>query len=138
MAVERAGRFSVWPGRSIRAEISVFDLRTADAAGQVLVETDVPGPVSGEFWLHNGGPDDMGKIRLRCSDLLANDGALIESGCVRFEPDMVAMPARSSRGVLMEIDVDAAHQPGTYRGTLLADGQPDLWLPVTLVIRSEI
>ena len=75
---------------------AVFDLRTADAAGQVLVETDVPGPVSGEFWLHNGGPDDMGKIRLRCSDLLANDGALIESGCVRFEPDMVAMPARSS------------------------------------------
>ena len=103
-----------------------------------MLDTDTPGAVSTEFWLHNGGPEDMGKIRLRCSDLLADDGALIESGCVRFEPDMVAMPARSSRGVIIEVDVSEEDATGTYRGTLLADGHPDVWLPVTLVIRSEI
>ncbi|HNM86475.1 MAG TPA: hypothetical protein PKI77_18390 [Mycobacterium sp.] len=117
---------------------AMFDLRTANVAGQVMLDTDTPGAVSTEFWLHNGGPEDMGKIRLRCSDLLADDGALIESGCVRFEPDMVAMPARSSRGVIIEVDVSEEDATGTYRGTLLADGHPDVWLPVTLVIRSEI
>lgn len=117
---------------------AMFDLRTANAAGQVMLETDTAGAVSAEFWLHNGGAEDMGKVRLRCSDLLAGDGAVVESACVRFEPDLVAMPARSSRGVLVEVDVCEEHDAGTYRGTLLADGHPDVWLPVTLVIRPEI
>ncbi|BBZ35129.1 hypothetical protein [Mycolicibacterium confluentis] len=117
---------------------AMFDLRTSDAAGQVVLNADGPGAVSTEVWLHNGGPEDMGKVRLRCSDLLAHDGAVIESDCVRFEPDVVAMPARSSRGIIIEVDVADDHAPGSYRGTLLADGQPDVWLPVLLVVASEL
>ena len=117
---------------------AMFDLRTADAEGQVVLNADEPGAVSTEVWLHHGGPEDMGKVRLRCSDLLAHDGAIIESNCVRFEPDVVAMPARSSRGIIVEVDVADDHEPGSYRGTLLADGQPDVWLPVLLVVASEL
>ncbi|OBF16147.1 hypothetical protein [Mycobacterium sp. ACS4331] len=117
---------------------AMFDLRTSDAAGQVVLNADGPGAVSTEVWLHNGGPEDMGKVRLRCGDLLAHDGAVIESDCVRFEPDVVAMPARSSRGIIVEVDVTDDHAPGSYRGTLLADGQPDVWLPVLLVVASEL
>ena len=43
-----------------------------------------PGAASTEVWLHNRGGDDLGKVRLRCSDLLAHDGALIESALVRL------------------------------------------------------
>jgi uncharacterized membrane protein len=93
-----------------------------------------PGAVSTEVWLHNRGADDLGKVRLRCSDLLAHDGALIESALVRFEPDTVPMLARCSRGVTVEIDVPDDTAAGNYRGTMLADGYPDIWLPVVLRI----
>ena len=42
------------------------------------------------------------------------------------------MVARCSRGVTVEIDVPDDIAPGNYRGTLLADGHPDIWLPVVL------
>ena len=80
----------------------------------------------------------MGKVRLRCSDLLSHDGATIDSSCVRFEPDTVLMPGRCSRGVTMEVDVAQEHPPGVYRGTLLADGHADVWLPVVLNVRSQV
>jgi hypothetical protein len=89
-------------------------------------------------WLHNRGPVDMGKVRLRCSDLLSHDGVVIESSAIRFEPDVVPMPSRCSRGVTIEIDVTQEHLPGCYRGMLLADGQPDVWLPVVLNVRSQV
>ena len=93
-----------------------------------------PGAVSTEVWLHNHGAEDLGKVRLRCSDLLAHDGALIDSAMVRFEPDTVPMVARCSRGVTVEIDVPEDIATGNYRGTLLADGYPDIWLPVVLTV----
>ena len=36
-------------------------VRTANVAGQVMLDYDTPGAVSTEVWLHNGAPD-MGKI----------------------------------------------------------------------------
>lgn len=117
---------------------AMFDLRAENATGQVTLETTEPGAVTGEIWLHNGGPDDLGKVRLRCSDLLAPDGALIAAECVRFEPDVVPMPARSSRGITVEVDVSESHSGGTYRGTLLAEGHDDVWLPIVLVFGERI
>jgi hypothetical protein len=76
----------------------------------------------------------MGKVALRCSDLLAHDGASVSAEAMRFQPDMVLMPARCSRGVTVELDVGDDVAPGRYRGTLLADGQHDLWLPVVLMV----
>ncbi|UWI82303.1 hypothetical protein [Mycobacterium paraterrae] len=37
----------------------------------------------------------------------------------------------------IEIDVPDEVSAGTYRGTLLADGYPDIWLPVTLTVSSR-
>lgn len=117
---------------------AMFDFVNADASGRVSLESAEPGSVSTEVWLHNGGSEDLGKIRLRCSDLLAHDGTVVASELVRFEPDAVPMPARSSRGVTVEIDVAQDIRPGYYRGTLLVDGHAEVWLPVVLAVRSAV
>jgi hypothetical protein len=88
-----------------------------------------------EVWLHNRGPDDRGDVRLHASDLLSHDGNVIPAGGLRIDTAVVPMPARSSRGVTVTIDVASDVRPGVYRGTLLANGNPDLWLPVVLTVR---
>jgi hypothetical protein len=85
--------------------------------------------------LHNRGPDDRGDVRLRCSDLLSHEGKVIGADAVRIDTAVVPMPARSSRGVAITIDIAPEVPPGVYRGTLLASGHPDLWLPVMLTVR---
>ncbi len=115
-----------------RVEVASVDIQHATSSGAVSLVASEPGAVSTEVWLHNLGADDLGKVRLRCSDLLAHDGTLIESALVRFEPDTVPMVARCSRGVTVEIDVPDDTAAGNYRGTMLADGYPDIWLPVVL------
>lgn len=117
---------------------AVFDFAAETAAGHIHLESAGTGAVAGEVWLHNRGLVDLGKIRLRCSDLLAHDGAVISADTVRFDPDPVDMPARSSRGVTVEVDVDDGVRPGSYRGTLLADGFPDIWLSIALRISSTV
>jgi hypothetical protein len=114
-----------------------LDLVNSASSGQAVLEASDPGPAATEIWLHNRGPQDMGKVRLRCSDLLAHDGALIEAAYIRFEPDVVPMPARSSRGITVEVDVAQHHLPGWYRGTLLADNHDDVWLPVSLHVHPR-
>lgn len=118
-------------GTSTSAEPGL-DLAKSATTGQVHLHATESGPTVAEIWLHNRGPSDMGKVRLRCSDLLSHDGAVIESSLVRFEPDVVPMPSRCSRGITMEVDVAQAHPSGCYRGTLLADGHADVWLPVVV------
>jgi hypothetical protein len=120
-----------------RAEVASVDIQQATSSGAVSLVASEPGAVSTEVWLHNRGADDLGKVRLRCSDLLAHDGALIESALVRFEPDTVPMVARCSRGVTVEIDVPDDTAAGNYRGTMLADGYPDIWLPVVLRVLPQ-
>jgi hypothetical protein len=124
-------------GASATAPEPTLDLVNSAAAGEVHLETVESVPAATEVWLHNRGPEDLGKVRLRCSDLLAHDGALIDASCVRFEPDVVPLPSRSSRGVTVEVDVAQEHRPGCYRGTLLADGHAEVWLPVVLNIRPR-
>lgn len=116
---------------------AALDLVNSASSGQAVLEASGPGPAVTEIWLHNRGPQDMGKVQLRCSDLLAHDGSLIEASAIRFEPDVVPMPARSSRGITVEVDVAEHHSPGWYRGTMLADGHDDVWLPVSLHIASR-
>ena len=45
------------------------------------------------------------------------------------------MPARSAvEGVTVEVEIGEDVAPGSYRGTLLVDGHPDIWLPIELAI----
>ena len=116
---------------------AAVDVQNKTSSGAVSLVASEPGAVSTELWLHNAGAEDLGKIRMHCSDLMAHDGAVIGSALVRFEPDTVPMVARSSRGVTIEVDVPDDIGAGTYRGTLLADGYPDIWLPVVLTVSSR-
>jgi hypothetical protein len=114
-----------------------LDLRNADATGQVGLEVTKPDVAATEIWLHNNGFDDLGAVRPRCSELLSHDGFVIGSPAIWFEPELVPMPRRSSRGLRMNVNVADDVPAGQYRGTLLVDGHPDLWLPVALLVLAR-
>lgn len=111
-----------------------LDLRNADSGGQVSLQATKPDVATTEIWLHNNGFDDLGVVRLRCSELLSHDGFVIGSAATWFEPELVSMPGRSSRASRLNVNVADDVSPGQYRGTLLVDGHPDLWLPVVLLV----
>jgi hypothetical protein len=113
-----------------------LDLAHETGSGGVHLDADEPGFAIGEVWLHNSGTNDIASVRLRCSDLLAHDGAEVSRCAVQFSPDRLPLPGRSSRAVSLRIDVTPDIAPGRYRGTLLAEGYPELWLPVTLTVRA--
>jgi hypothetical protein len=125
----------VQPGADLPASLDFAGTR---ATGRLYLEAVPAGTATAEVWLHNAGPVDMGKVRLRCGDLLAHDGSLVRAQMLRFEPDIVAMPGRSARGVTVELEVGDDVAPGNYRGMLLADGHPDLWLPVELAVKPLV
>jgi hypothetical protein len=125
------------PGASAsRGDGAAFDLSGGHAEGGVALIADGPGVVASEVWLHNRGSDDIESAALRCSDLLAHDGAVLSAGGVWFAPPRMPLPARSSRGVRVEVEVTPDIAVGCYRGTLLVEGHPDLWLPLTLTLRA--
>jgi hypothetical protein len=121
-------------GDTAEADSATLDLAAAQARGRLQLYALAPGAATAEVWLHNRGPVDMGKVALRCSDLLSHDGRVIAARMMRFEPDIVPMPSRSSRGVTVEIDIDEPVPPGSFRGMLVADGHPDVWLPIEVVV----
>jgi hypothetical protein len=100
----------------------------------VNLDVAVGESASTEIWLHNRGSDDRGDVRLHASDLLSHDGGVISAAAVRIDTEVVPMPARSSRGVVITVDVAPEVRPGVYRGTVLASGNPDLWLTVMLTV----
>ncbi len=122
----------------VAADGASLDFSSDEANGRLDLGAAAPGAATGEVWLHNRGADDLGQVRLRCSDLLANDGCVISSGAVTLDPAVVPMPARSSRGIDVKIEVPQGVRSGVYRGTLLVEGHPELWLPVVMTVRSSV
>ncbi len=112
-----------------------LDLGSGNGEGSLALDAETSGRATSEVWLHNRGSDDLGEVTLRCSDLLAHDGGVVESAAIAFDPKVVPLPRRSSRGVAISIALTPRVRPGVYRGTLLAGGNPDLWLPVVLTVR---
>jgi hypothetical protein len=119
-------------------EPATLDLSNASTDGGLDLRAPAGGTATADVWLHNRGPADLGQIRLRCSDLLAHDGGVITTTAVAFEPRAVAMPGRSSRGVELKIDVSQGIPPGVYRGIVLAEGHPGLWLPVVITVGAPV
>lgn len=120
------------------ADPATLDFSNSEAQGRLDLEATVPGTTTAEVWLHNRAAKDLGEVQLRCSDLLAHDGGVMASGAVTFIPAAVPMPGRSSRGIELKIEIPQEVQPGLYRGTLLVEGHPELWLPVALTVRSSV
>ncbi|WP_234713672.1 MULTISPECIES: hypothetical protein [Mycolicibacterium] len=119
----------------VAAGTGTLDLNASGATAAVQIENQGTGPACAEVWLHNGGATDHGDVVLRCSDLLTHTGDVITADAVQFDPQPVPMPARSSRGVLATVQLDADVRPGIYRGTILVNGHPDLWLPLVLTMQ---
>lgn len=123
------------PVRARDAEVAV-DVDNPDAKGALTLQAPAPGSAGAEVWLHNRGAEDRPDVRLHCSDLLSHDGEVIHADAVSMDTAVVPMPRRSSRGVAITVNVAAEVRPGIYRGTLLASGEPNLWLPVVLTVRQ--
>ena len=121
-----------------QGEAAAFDLAAERASGEIALFATEPGATSAEVWLHNAGALDLGKVTLRCTELMSHDGSVIASSMVRFEPDTVPMPARCSRGITVEVDVADDVTPGIYHGTLLGEGHPKVWMPVSLTVLSQV
>ena len=134
-----AGQFLLrsMPARGVASDTGevALDLGNADTTGALNLEASAPGSATTEVWLHNRGPDDQGSVSMRCSDLLDHEGHVLGSDSVVIDPAVVPMPRRSSRGVAITVEVSADVLPGIYRGTLLASGHAELWLPVALTVR---
>ena len=61
--------------------------------------------------------------------------AVLDGAEVGFEPREVdPLPARSSRAVVVSLAAAGPLRPGTYRGTIQAQGAPRLWLPLEVVV----
>jgi hypothetical protein len=88
-----------------------------------------------EVWLHNGTVSAVGPLALRCGQLSASDGTVLDASDVCFDPREVGiLPPRSSRAVVVSLATNGSLRPGTYRGTIQADGAPRLWLPLEVSI----
>jgi hypothetical protein len=121
----------------VSADGASLDFSSDEAKGRLDLGATAPGAATAEVWLHNRGADDLGQVRLRCSDLLANDGCVISSSAVTLDPPVIPMPTRSSRGIDVKIEVPQGVPSGVYRGTLLVECHPELWLPVVTTVRSS-
>jgi hypothetical protein len=100
-----------------------------------LCESESANGAVAEVWLHNGTFSAVGPLAQRCGPLSNSDGTVLEGAEVCFEPrEMPLLPARSSRAVVVSLAATRALRPGTYRGTIQADGAPGLWLPLEVAI----
>jgi hypothetical protein len=114
-----------------------LDFSAANSAGRLEMDVSTGGTATSEVWLHNAADDDLGRIRLRCSALMADDGSIIGATAIRFDPKAVPMPGRSSRGVAVTVKAAKNLRPGVYRGTVLVEGRPTLWLPIAVTVRMN-
>ena len=122
---------------------ATLDVAAGASTGVVRIGVVPPAPSSGggtpgagaEVWLHNGSEAAYADVGLHCGDLRASHGGALPAASVRFDPSVVDLPARSSRGVVVSVDADVP--PGTYRGVVLAAGVPDAWLPIEVVVAAE-
>jgi hypothetical protein len=136
---EMVGQFLMGTGAQTPAKESTvapaLDFSAPDSAGRLDMDASPGGTATSEVWLHNAAADDLGRIRLRCSALMADDGSIIDAAAVRFDPKTVPMPGRSSRGVGVTVKIANKVRPGLYRGTVLVEGRPTLWLPIAVTVR---
>jgi hypothetical protein len=120
---------------SATATSPALDFTGSSATGRLEFETEAGGTATAEVWLHNAADHDLGRIRLRCSELMADDGSVIEAAACELNPKAVPIPGRTSRGVGVKVSTTKKTKPGVYRGTVLVEGRPELWLPVAMTVR---
>jgi hypothetical protein len=123
------------------AQGATVDVGSHRSRGSVCLEVRAGDPSSSEpeveVWLHNGTADAYRGIRLHCGDLRAHDGRTLPADAVRFEPPVVDLPARSSRGVTVHATAADLAAAGTYHAMILAAGAPGVWLPLEVDVSGD-
>jgi hypothetical protein len=116
-----------------------IDVATGSASGALRIELDRQGsPLDGsaEVWLHNDTAASVGPLALHSGELRSPEGALLPV-VIAFEPALITeLPARSSRGVALCMGPTAELAAGTYRTVVQAEGAPDVWLPMEVVVQD--
>jgi hypothetical protein len=119
------------------ASATTLDVDRPSPAGPLRLTVDLGGAADQagvELWLHNGTGEDRGRLSLHHGELRSHDGTALDAR-LRFDPaELDALPARSSRGVVVTVDLPDPAPAGTYRGVALVEGLPDAWLPVEVVV----
>ncbi|MCZ8379049.1 hypothetical protein O6P37_09265 [Mycobacterium sp. CPCC 205372] len=116
--------------------VATLDVVGGQPSNTVHLTVTGAGAAHAEVWLHNGGPDDLGEVRLRSSELLGHTGHSVAAAQVTFDRRSVPLPPRTSHGTVVTVQVHDGTPPGVYRGTLLVDDHPDLWLSMMLTVRE--
>lgn len=114
-----------------------LEFADSTASGRLAVETTPGSTVTAAIWLNNLGTHDHGDIRLRVGELQSDRGHILASHEVSLNPAAVPMPGRSGRGIDLRIGLGDDVLPGLYRGNLLTEGHPDLWLPIAITVRGR-
>ncbi|MEI2655389.1 MAG: hypothetical protein V9G12_25160 [Microthrixaceae bacterium] len=91
--------------------------------------------VSGELWLHNHTGVDLDGVLLSAGPLVSAGGTSLDHTAVSFDPTgVIVLPDRSSRGVLVVVNLPDTITPGTYRGIVVAGGMEDMWMNLVVPI----
>lgn len=130
VAMSRRMMTRLAPATNHRDESAELDMAAGIASGTVVLTADVDAPAVAEIWLHNGSAADVHPVHLRTTDLYGHNGAVVSSKNIVISPNPVLVVARSSRGV--GVEVAPVTTPDCYRGLVLAEGRPAMWLPLEL------
>jgi hypothetical protein len=95
------------------------------AAGAVVTTT---------AWLHLLDGDGVPDAPLFATDLVAHDGTVIPAAAVTFDPPTLGPAATTPTEIRVCVVLPAGTGPGTYHGTVLATGLPE----VHLALRVEV
>jgi hypothetical protein len=104
------------------------------------LEVDSKGSVRNgrELWLRNSSLDPLATVRLSVSDLQCDSGAVIASKQVHLDPPtLTELPARSARGVQVELRLKKPVANGTYRGIVYGEGAVVLHVPIEVDVRAS-
>lgn len=119
-------------------ETAALDISNSSAGGRLDLAAGAGATATSEVWLHNRSGADLADLHLRCSPLSCEDGRAVSADDIRFEPGVVPMPRRSSRGVEVTVHVHADVAPGQYHGKVWADVRPELWIPLVLTVHPSV
>lgn len=87
------------------------------------------------LWIHNSTTRPVAELLPIMTQLVRHDGRGLEGAAVVFDPPTVAsLASHSSESIEVSVDVPADMPAGSYYGTVLVSGLPDVRLPVTLVV----
>ena len=136
MTEAMAGVVTAMSGASADADGGEAGTRQRGVA-EVLSGSGTQGAVAElELWLHNYTESDV-EVVVHATGLVHRSGEWIAPDAVSFDPPgPIHLPRRSTKAVVVSVDVPADVPSGHHRGVLCADDGADLWVVVDLDVEG--